>query len=163
MNQTPQPPRRSARLPASVRIVLDTDVVIAGSRSDRGASFQWLLAALERRATLLLSVPLCLEYEAVLTRREHLRAVGATAAEARRLLDALIAVAEPVEVSFLWRPSLRDPDDEMVLETAVNGRADWLLTFNVADFAGAARFGVNVGRPGAVWRETGGIRGGARG
>jgi hypothetical protein len=82
---------------------------------------------------------------------------------AGRLLDALTAVAEPVEVSFLWRPSLRDPDNVMVPETAVNGRADWLLTFNAADFAGAARFGVSVGRPSAVWRETEGLRGGARG
>jgi len=128
-----------------VRIVLDTDVVVAGARSDRSASFHWLLAALERRVTLLLSVPLCLEYEAVLTRSEHLRATLATAADMRRLVDALIAVAEPVEINFLWRPDLRDPDDAKVLEVAVNGRADWLLTFNVADLALAARFGVNVG------------------
>lgn len=64
-----------------MRIVLDTDVVVAATRSDRGASFQWLLAALERRVTLLLSVPLCLEYEAVLTRRSHLSATGATSRE----------------------------------------------------------------------------------
>jgi predicted nucleic acid-binding protein len=76
------------------------------------------------------------------------------------LLDALIAVAEPVDISFLWRPSLRDPDDEMVLEAAVNGRADWLLTFNVVDLAAAARFGVNVGKPGAVLRATGVVRDG---
>jgi putative PIN family toxin of toxin-antitoxin system len=136
-----------------VRIVLDPDVVVAGARSDRGASFHWLLAALERRVTLLLSVPLCLEYEAVLTRSEHLRATLASAADMRRLVDALIAVAEPVEINFLWRPDLRDPDDAKVLEVAVNGRADWLLTF-VADLAVAARFGVNVGRPGAALRVT---------
>jgi predicted nucleic acid-binding protein len=73
----------------------------------------------------------------------------------RRLVDALIAVAEPVEIDFLWRPDLRDPDDAKVLEVAVNGRADWLLTFNVADLAVAARFGVNVGRPGAALRMAG--------
>ena len=71
----PDPRRRRVRnAGAGVRVVLDTDVVVAGARSDRGASFQWLLAALERRVILLLSVPLCLEYEAVLTRPEHLRA-----------------------------------------------------------------------------------------
>jgi predicted nucleic acid-binding protein len=111
-----------------------------------------LLATLERRLTLLLSVPLCLEYEAVLTRRTHLRATGAAATEVRRLIDALVAVAEPVEIRFLWRPGLRDPDDAKVLEAAVNGRADWLVTFNVADLAAAARFGVNVGAPAAVLR-----------
>jgi putative PIN family toxin of toxin-antitoxin system len=137
-----------------MRVVLDTDIVVAGARSDRGASFQWLLAGLERRVTLLLSVPLCLEYEAVLTRSEHLRATAASAADMRRLVDALVAVAEPVEIKFLWRPDLRDPEDAKVLEVAVNGRADWLLTFNVADLAVAARFGINVGRPGAALRVT---------
>jgi len=133
-----------------VKVVLDTDVVVAGVRSNRGASFQWMLAALERRVTLLLSVPLCLEYEAVLTRSEHLRATRVGAADMRRLVASLVAVAEPVEIRFLWRPDLRDPDDAKVLEAAINGRADWLLTFNVPDLAVAARFGINVGRPGAA-------------
>jgi predicted nucleic acid-binding protein len=70
----------------------------------------------------------------------------------RRLVDALAAVAEPVEIRFLWRPDLRDPDDAKVLEVAVNGRADWLVTFNVADLAVAARFGINVGRPATALR-----------
>jgi putative PIN family toxin of toxin-antitoxin system len=135
-----------------VRLVLDTNVVVAGTRSDQGASFQLLLAALERRLTLLLSVPLCLEYEAVLTRRGHLRGTGAAAGDMRRFINALVAVAEPVEIRFLWRPDLRDPDDAKVLEAAVNGRADWLVTFNVADLAVAARFGVNVGTPAAALR-----------
>src|SRR5271169_5298665 len=69
------------------------------------------------------------------------------------LLDALYAVCRPVEISFLWRPMLRDADDEMVLEVAVNGRADRLLTFNERDFAGAGRLGVTVERPGAAWRS----------
>jgi len=137
-----------------VKVVLDTDVVVAGIRSNRGASFQWLLAALEHRVTLLLSVPLCLEYEAVLTRSDHLRATMLSAAAMRRFLDALAAVAEPVEIKFLWRPDLRDPDDAKVLEVAINGRADWLLTFNVPHLAVAARFGINVGRPGAALRVT---------
>ena len=135
-----------------MRVILDTNVVVAGTRSDQGASFRLLLAAQERRMSLLLSVPLCLEYEAVLTRRAHLRAIGAAAADVRRFIDALIAVAEPVEIRFLWRPGLRDPDDAKVLEAAVNGRADWLVTFNVADLATAAEFGVNVGRPAAALR-----------
>jgi putative PIN family toxin of toxin-antitoxin system len=137
-----------------MRVVLDTNVVVAGVRSSRGASFQWLLAALERRYTLLLSAPICLEYEAVLTRSEHLSAAVATVADVRRLVDALVAVAEPVEIRFLWRPDLRDPDDAKVLEVAVNGRADWLVSFNVPDLAVAARFGINVARPAAALRLT---------
>ena len=60
-------------------------------------------------------------------------------------LDAIIAMGEPVPTHFLWRPQLRDPNDEMVLEAAVNGRADALVTFNVRDYGtAAAQFGVEV-------------------
>lgn len=127
-------------------------------RSDRGASRQLLIAALDRRITLLASVPLMLEYEAVLTRPEHLKVIGLSAEEVNEVLDALAAVIEPVTLHFLWRPRLKDPADEMVLETAVNGGADRLVTFNVRHLAGAAMaFGVRTRLPGAALRE---IRGG---
>ncbi|MFB3825127.1 MAG: putative toxin-antitoxin system toxin component, PIN family [Bryobacteraceae bacterium] len=68
--------------------------------------------------------------------------------------DALAGVAIPVHLRFLWRPRLKDPADEMVLETAVNGGADWLITFDVRHLAGAARdFGIRVLRPCDAWRE----------
>ncbi len=136
-----------------MKLAVDTDVLIAAARSRRGASRAWLRAILARKAALLLSVPLALQYEAVLTRPEHLAASGASLDEANVLLNALCAVCIPVEISFLWRPMLRDPDDEMVLEVAVNGGADWLLTFNERDFAGAERLGVRVERPGPAWRS----------
>ena len=136
-----------------MKLALDTDVLVAGLRSRRGASRAWLRAILAGEATLLLSVPLALQYEAVLTRPEHLAASGASVEEAGRLLDALCAVCSPVEISFLWRPMLRDADDEMVLEVAANGRADRLLTFNERDFAGADRLGLIVERPGPAWRS----------
>src|SRR5689334_24172866 len=77
-------------------------------------------AILNGEATLLLSVPLAFQYEAVLTRPEHLADSGATPEQIARLLDTLCAICKPVEISYLWRPVLRDADDEMVLETAVN-------------------------------------------
>lgn len=56
-----------------------------------------------------------------------------------------MAMAEPVKIHFLWRPQLRDPGDEMVLETAVNGRADGLVTFNARDFGTVPeQFGIAV-------------------
>ena len=134
-------------------VVLDTDVLVAAVRSRLGASRAWVRAILTREATLLLSVPLALQYEAVLTRSEHVAASGASVAQIVTLLDALCALCKPVEISFLWRPMLRDPDDEMVLETAANGRADRLLTFNERHFAGAGRLGVIVDRPGPAWRS----------
>ena len=135
-----------------MKLAVDTAVLIAGVRSRRGASRAWLRAILAREATLLLSVPLALQYEAVLARPEHLAANGASLDDAEMLLNALCAVCTPVEISFLWRPMLRDPNDEMVLEVAANGGADWLLTFNARDFAGAERLGVRIERPGPAWR-----------
>ena len=130
------------------RIVLDTDVLIAGVRSDRGASRVLLTAALERRYRVLVSVPLMLEYESVLTRPEHLEAAGLSAADAGVLLDAMTLVAEPIRISYLWRPLLTDPGDDLVLETAVNGRADAVVTFNRRDFEPAAgHFGIEVLAP----------------
>jgi putative PIN family toxin of toxin-antitoxin system len=134
-------------------VALDTDVLVAAVRSRLGASRAWLNAILRGEATLLLSVPLALQYEAVLTRPEHLAAASASVAQVRSLIDALCSVCRPVDIAFLWRPALRDPDDEMVLEVAANGRADYLLTFNERDFAGAVRFGVRVARPGPAWRR----------
>ena len=119
--------------------MLDTDVVVAALRSDQGASRQLLLAALDKNFDLILSVPLILEYEAVLTRPEHLAACGISRAEIGRVLDDLAAVAEPVKITFRWRPNLPDPDDDMVLETAVNGKADAIVTFNVRHFEPASK------------------------
>lgn len=122
-------------------------------RSDQGASRQLLLAALDRRIVVLASVPLMLEYEAVLTRAEQLDKIGLTVTEMNDVLDALASVVEPVPLRFLWRPRLKDPADEMVLETAVNGNADLLATFNMRHLAEAAmEFGIRASRPGAVWR-----------
>jgi predicted nucleic acid-binding protein len=94
------------------------------------------------------SVPLMLEYESVLTRSEHLTAARISMADAEVLLDAIALVAEPIRIWYLWRPLLRDPGDDLVLETAVNGRADVVVTFNRRDFAPAsARFAFEVVAP----------------
>ena len=137
-----------------MRLVLDTDVVVAALRSDQGASRQLLLAALERRIVMLASVPLMLEYESVLTRPEQLDKIGLKAVEINVVLDALASVIEPVPLHFVWRPRLKDPADEMVLDTAVNGRADRLVTFNLRHLREAATaFGIRSNRPGEILRE----------
>ena|SRR5215831_8612086 len=99
-----------------MRLVLDTDVLVAALRSDQGASRQLLLATLDRSFVTLLSIPLMLEYEALLPRPEHLAAAGITVDDANTMLDALASVIEPVRFAFLWRPRLKDAADEMVLE-----------------------------------------------
>lgn len=134
--------------------VLDTDVLVAAFRSDAGASRQVLEAARAHRFELLLSVPLMLEYESVLTRPEHLAASGASGEDALAVLDELASVAKRVELVIRTRPLLSDPNDEMVLETAINGRADAIVTFNDRDFRPVAtRFRCSVLRPVEVVRR----------
>ncbi len=120
--------------------MLDTDVLVAAVRSRHGASWQLVDGALAGEFTLLVSVPLVLEYEAVLTRPEHIQASGLTNMEMHSLINALIAVGRHVRNSFLWRPLLPDPADDMVFETAMNGRADALVTFNQRHFTAASRY-----------------------
>lgn len=128
-----------------MRVVLDTDVVVAALRSPSGASAEILREARRGNVTLRASVSLALEYEAVCSEAEHQLAAGLNAAEGMIFVDAVIALAVPVKTHFLWRPQLRDPGDEMVLEAAVNGRVDALVTFNLRDFGAApAHFGIDV-------------------
>ena len=122
-----------------MRLVLDTDVLVAATRSRSGASWQLVDRALTGEFTLLLSVPLVLEYEAVLRREEHRKVHGLSVPQLDEVINSLVRVAEPVQIGFLWRPLLSDPRDDMVLETAVNGRADLLVTFNLKDFVTAAK------------------------
>jgi predicted nucleic acid-binding protein len=94
------------------------------------------------------------EYEAVLTRGEHLMASGASVEDVADVLDGLAAVGTRVRLAFRWRPALPDPDDDMVLETAVNGRADTIVTFNGRDFNPvAAKFGCRVVSPAELLRR----------
>lgn len=130
------------------RTVLDTDVLVAAVRSDRGASRALLTAALERRYSVIASVPLMLQYESVLTRSEHLAAASMSPADVDVLPDAIALVVEPIRISYLWRPVLSDPGDDLVLETAVNGHADAVVTFNRRHFEpAAARFGLEILAP----------------
>jgi putative PIN family toxin of toxin-antitoxin system len=124
---------------------LDTDVVVAAMRSPGGASAAILRSMRRGEALLLLSVPLAMEYEAVCRKIEQQLAAGLSQRQLDIFVTGVIAMAEPVETHFLWRPQLRDPNDEMVLEAAVNGRADALVTFNMRDYGEApSRFGVEL-------------------
>lgn len=137
-----------------MKLVLDTDVVVAAFRSPAGASAGLLGAALDGSLQILANVALILEYEAVCTRDEHLAAAGLDVRRARVFVDALAAICFPVESHFIWRPQLRDPSDEMVLEAAVNGGADAIVTFNRRDFSDVpARFGVRTLLPREAYRR----------
>jgi predicted nucleic acid-binding protein len=129
-------------------MILDTDVIIAAIRSTSGASAEIVRKVLRGELHIELSVAMALEYEAVATRDEHLKAGEISADEASNLIDALVALAQPVEIHFRWRPQLRDTDDEMIFEAAINAVDHTIVTFNTKDFAMAAeKFDVTLLKP----------------
>ena len=137
-----------------MRLTIDTDVVVAALRSPTGASAALLALLLEGKASWLLSVAMAFEYEVICMLAEHRLAANASEREVRNLLDAIFDVVVPVEVHYQWRPQLTDAGDEMVLEAAVNGRADAIVTLNGAHFKGApGRFGIKLWKPAEALRE----------
>jgi putative PIN family toxin of toxin-antitoxin system len=137
------------------RFVLDTDVIVAAMRSPSGASAALLDAALNRRLTMLASVPLFFEYEAKCTSPVHWTAAGLSRKQSEIFVDGLVALIEPVKTHFLWRPMLRDPNDEMVLEVAVNGGAEAIVTFNLRDYGTVSeKFNIEVIIPAVAIRRV---------
>jgi putative PIN family toxin of toxin-antitoxin system len=145
----------SSIIQSVLRAVIDTSVVVAALRSRKGASNALLRCVVTMRLKMLATPALFLEYEEVLKRPEQQVAHGLDEGRVERFLAALASVVEAVDVHIAWRPQLRDPADEMVLEAAVNGRANVLVTFNVRDFTPTAeRFGISVRRPQEVLKKV---------
>ncbi len=129
-------------------------MVVSAMRSPRGASAELIRRIDEGRATVVLSVALALEYEAICMLAEHRLAAELSAQEASIFIVGLIALAEPVYTFFRWRPQLNDPGDELVLEAAVNGRADAIVTFNEKHLRPAQQsFGIDVIKPAEALRR----------
>ncbi len=135
------------------RIVLDTNVLIAALRSPSGASFQLLQRVGQGYFETCISVPLALEYESVAKREAVSLVIDAD--DIDHLIDYLCQVSRPTEVFYTWRPQLRDANDEMVLELAISGQADGIVTFNKRDFAGVERFGLRLLTPVELLQEIG--------
>jgi putative PIN family toxin of toxin-antitoxin system len=138
-----------------MKIVMDTDVVVAAVCSPDGAS-RWILRSVGLgEIAAAASVPLFLEYEAVLKRPETLQRAGGTLADMDVILDQLAAVLMQTPIWYLWRPQLRDQNDDMVLEAAANAAATHIVTFNLRDFGSIpSRFGIQVSRPGDFVRQA---------
>jgi putative PIN family toxin of toxin-antitoxin system len=134
---------------------MDTSVLASSLRSSRGASFALLLLAQERRFISLVSPPLFLEYEDVLLRPEQRLAHGMSIERVNSFLAELSLIIEEIQIYYQWRPQVADPGDEMVLEAAINGRADAIITHNIRHFAPAAlRFRLAVITPQQALREV---------
>lgn len=138
-----------------LRLIIDSNVITSAFRSRSGASFALIELVRRKWIRMLATPPLFLEYEDVLKRPEQLAASRLSLTDMDTALDALVALIEPIEAHLSWRPQLPDPNDEMVLEAAINGRADALVTYNTAHFRAAARrFGVRLARPADILHEV---------
>ncbi len=137
-----------------MRLVLDTCVIVSAFRSRDGASFRLHQLLHEGRYTAVATPTLLFEYESVLRRPQQRTAHGLSDELLEDAICGLAGLMEAVQVDYQWKPQLTDPDDEMVLEAATNGRAYGIVTHNVRDFLpGAERFGVRVVTPGGIIRE----------
>jgi putative PIN family toxin of toxin-antitoxin system len=136
-----------------IKMVIDTNVLLSGLISRHGASNRLLQMIGGNDCLMLVSVPLFLEYESVLKRPEMLLRHGFPPDSLDRFLAFWANNSRPVTLHVLWRPQLSDPNDEMVLETAVNGGADCIVTFNTKDFEpAAAKFGIKLFTPAEILR-----------
>lgn len=129
------------------RIVVDTNILVAATRSRYGPSFALMQLVRTRRVLMCCSPALFLEYEDVLQRADQREASGLSVKDVDAILNELAALLEPVLTHYQWRPQLRDPADEMVLEAAANTRVGALVTYNARDFIPAKRFGIRVLTP----------------
>jgi putative PIN family toxin of toxin-antitoxin system len=137
-----------------MRVVLDTSVVASALRSSTGASNALLRFVAVQKLVPLVTTALFLEYEDVLKRAEQRLAHGLDSGGIDRFLAALASASEAVNVRYQWRPQLSDANDEMVLEAAVNGRADALVTHNIKDFkAAGTKFNLRIMLPANVLAE----------
>ncbi len=137
-----------------MKIVLDTNVIIAGLRSQDGASFQLLTRIWQNKLDFILSVPLLLEYEDVLKRPDTLAATRLQQNQVNNVLNMLCFRRKETLIHYLWRPQLPDAKDDMVLETAINGNAEAVVTFNVKDFEAVTKYwNIAVLTPGEYLRR----------
>ncbi|MBF0439840.1 MAG: putative toxin-antitoxin system toxin component, PIN family [Magnetococcales bacterium] len=133
-----------------MKIVLDTNVLVAGLRSNQGASYSLLRDLPMKTFCPQISVPLFLEYEAVLKRPGNL---FLNHEEIDVILNVIAAVCDTVKLHYLWRPILPDPEDDMVLELAVASNAEVIVTFNTRDFVEVERlFGIRILTPRKFWQ-----------
>lgn len=138
------------------RIVIDTNVFISALRSRRGASFKLLSMLGGNAFDISVSVPLVLEYETLAKRQA--RTLGLDASTIDDILDYVCQVARRREIFFLWRPFLKDPNDDLVLELAVESESEFIITYNRRDFVGIETFGIKVLTPKELLQKLGEIK-----
>lgn len=137
-----------------MKIVIDTNVVLSGLSSRRGYSFKLLSRIPEKIFQPCISVPLVLEYEAILKR--HVKYL--TSSQIDDVINFICSVSEHTKIHYLWRPILKDPFDDHILELAINAQAQTIITFNLKDFSQCSELGIKVMKPKSFLQELGGTK-----
>lgn len=127
------------------KVILDTNVLVSGLRSKRGASYRLLMLLTEDVYQPQVSVPLFLEYESVTKRQGLISQLSHD--DIDDILNFLLAKSSIRSIYFLWRPFLKDPKDDMVLEAAVESNSKFIITHNLKDFKGIDTFGIQALTP----------------
>ena len=127
------------------KIVADTNFFVTALRSQFGASYKLFSLIDKDIYQLNLSVPLALEYEAVAKRM--IGEIALSEKEVDDILDFVISNSNHWQIYYLWRPQLKDPGDDMVLELAVTANCNYIITYNVKDFKGIENFGIKAITP----------------
>ena len=136
--------------------MLDTNVMVAALKSKRGASYKLLSIIDQDKFQISISVPLIIEYEYALKRTDL--NILLTESEIDDILDYICQIADKREIFYLWRPYLKDPKDDMVLELAVESESDYIITYNQKDFKEVSKFGIKTLTPKAFLRKIGEIK-----
>ncbi len=139
-----------------IQVVIDTNVIISALRSQYGASYKLLMLLEKANFETNLSVPLLLEYEDVSKRQAEELELGEKTID--NILDYLCTVSRRWKIHYLWRPLLKDPKDDMVLELAVASKSEAIITYNKRDFSGVEQFGVRLMTPQELLIELGEIK-----
>ena len=136
---------------AKIRIILDTNVLYAGLYSSEGASYQ-ILRAIERgQIQIILSTTLLFEYEDILNRKKS--ELGLPEKQIEAVLDNLCRLSDHQKIYYLWRPFLKDPNDDHILELAVASQTEIIVTHNIKDFNGIDNFGIRAITPKQLLKE----------
>jgi len=126
-----------------MRVIIDTNVVLSALRSLNGASNKLMTLLGTDKFIPCISIGLILEYEDVLSRRIH----NLNKTQVKQFLDYICLVSEHTKIHFLWRPTLKDPSDDMLLELAVAASASYIITYNIVDFREAKKFNIEIIKP----------------
>ena len=128
-----------------LRAMLDTNILLAALWSQTGASHQILRELLAGKWIAAIENHLVTEYDEVLKRQANDLAMSLSEIDA--VLDGLCAIAERWKLSPGWIPVLRDPDDEPILQLAVEARIPYIVSRNIRDFEGAECYGITIIQP----------------